>query len=101
MKQLIFISLTWLLLFQTAEAQTELRFSSLDSLLNYAEQNSITIKTTEQQVLLAKWQKVSAQAGLRLSKTETPRDRGTSLKTSIKAFGWSATKGCHCTGINK
>jgi len=64
MKQLIIISLTWLLLFQTAGAQTELRFSSLDSLLNYAEQNSITIKTTEQQALLAKWQKVSAQAGL-------------------------------------
>jgi len=64
MKQLIIISLTWFLLFQTAGAQTELRFSSLDSLLNYAEQNSITIKTTEQQALLAKWQKVSAQAGL-------------------------------------
>ena len=64
MKQLIIISLSWLLLAQTARAQTELRFSSLDSLLNYAEQNSITIKTTEQQTLLAKWQKISAQAGL-------------------------------------
>ena len=64
MKQLIIISLTLFLLFQTAGAQTELRFSNLDSLLNYAEQNSITIKTTEQQALLAKWQKVSAQTGL-------------------------------------
>ena len=64
MKQLITISLTWFLLFQTAGAQTELRFTSLDSLLNYAEQNSITIKTTEQHALLAKWQKISAQAGL-------------------------------------
>ncbi|MDZ7740581.1 MAG: TolC family protein [Bacteroidota bacterium] len=64
MKHLIIILLTWFLLSQTAGAQTELRFSSLDSLLNYAEQNSITIKTTEQQALLAKWQKISAQAGL-------------------------------------
>lgn len=64
MKHLIIILLTWLLFFQTAGAQTELRFSSLDSLLNYAEQNSLTIKTTEQQALLAKWQKISAQAGL-------------------------------------
>jgi len=64
MRHLIITSILWLLLFQTAGAQTELRFSSLDSLLNYAEQNSITIKTTEQQALLAKWQKVSAQAGL-------------------------------------
>ena len=64
MKLLVIISLSWLLLSQTAGAQTELRFSSLDSLLNYAEQNSITIKTSEQQALLAKWQKVSAQAAL-------------------------------------
>ncbi|MCA1759806.1 MAG: TolC family protein, partial [Bacteroidales bacterium] len=64
MKHLIIILFTWFLHFQTAGAQTELRFSSLDSLLNYAEQNSITIKTTEQQALLAKWQKISAQTGL-------------------------------------
>ena len=64
MKQLIIISLIWFLLFQTAGAQSELRFSKLDLLLTYAEQNSITIKTTEQQALLAKWQKISAQAGL-------------------------------------
>lgn len=61
---IIIISLTWFLLFQTAGAQTDLRFSNLNSLLNYAEQNSITIKTTEQQVLMAKWQKISAQVGL-------------------------------------
>lgn len=64
MKQLLILSLTWFVLLQTAVAQTELRFSSLNSLLNYAEQHSITIKTTEQHTLLAKWQKISAQAGL-------------------------------------
>ncbi len=45
-------------------AQTELSFNNLDSLLNYAEHNSISIKTGEQLVLLAKWQKISAQAGI-------------------------------------
>ena len=64
MKKLMIISLIWYLFFQTTGAQSELRFSRLDLLLNYAEQNSITIKTTEQQSLLAKWQKISAQAGL-------------------------------------
>ncbi len=64
MKQIIIILLAWFLLIQTAGAQTELRFSNLDKLLIYAEQNSITIKSTEQQDLLAKWQKISAQAGL-------------------------------------
>ena len=64
MKQLIVISLIWFLFSQTTVAQSELRFSRLDMLLNYAEQNSTTIKTTEQQSLLAKWQKISAQAGL-------------------------------------
>ena len=64
MKQLIILSLIWFLSLQTVGAQSELRFSRLDLLLNYAEQNSITIKTTEQQSLLAKWQKISAQAGL-------------------------------------
>ena len=45
-------------------AQDELIFNKLDSLLKYAENNSISIKTGEQQILLAKWQKISAQAGL-------------------------------------
>lgn len=64
MKHLITISLVWFLFFQTAAAQAKLIFSSLDSLLFYAQQNSVTIKTTEQQTLLAKWQKISALAGV-------------------------------------
>jgi outer membrane protein TolC len=64
MKQFIFIITGLLLLVQSANAQTELSFNNLDSLLKYAENNSISIKTGEQQFLLAKWQKISAQAGL-------------------------------------
>lgn len=64
MRQSILIVLTCFLFVQTGKAQTELKFSSLVSLLDYAEQNSVTIKTSEQQVLLAKWQKISAQAGI-------------------------------------
>ena len=59
------ITLSILLFFvQTTKAQTELRFNNLDSLLKYAENYSISIKTGEQQAILAKWQKISAQAGL-------------------------------------
>ncbi|MDA3953394.1 MAG: hypothetical protein PF485_07090, partial [Bacteroidales bacterium] len=53
-----------LLFYQGLNAQTELSFNKLDSLLKYAENNSMSIKTGEQQSLLAKWQKISAQAGL-------------------------------------
>ena len=61
-----FIITLFILLFfvQATKAQVELRFNNLDSLLNYAENYSISIKTGEQQTLLAKWQKISAQAGL-------------------------------------
>jgi outer membrane protein TolC len=45
-------------------AQNNLSFNKLDSLFKYAENNSQSIKTGEQQVLLAKWQKISAQAGI-------------------------------------
>lgn len=46
----------------TAFAQTSLTFNSLDSLLAYAEKNSISIKTGEQQSILAKWTKTAALA---------------------------------------
>ena len=61
-----FIITLFILLFfvQTTKAQTELRFNNLDSLFKYAENYSISIKTGEQQTLLAKWQKISAQAGV-------------------------------------
>ncbi|MEA3446434.1 MAG: TolC family protein [Bacteroidota bacterium] len=59
------ISILLLLLFgRFANAQTEISFNNLYLLLEYAENNSISIKTGEQQSLLAKWQKISAQAGL-------------------------------------
>jgi len=65
MKQLIIIIV---LLFSIQQsiiyAQTELYFNNLDSLLSYAETNSITVKNAEQQTLIAKWQKISAQAGI-------------------------------------
>jgi len=64
MKYFITISIAILQFFQTVNAQDELIFNKLDSLLKYAENNSISIKTGEQQILLAKWQKISAQAGL-------------------------------------
>jgi len=64
MKYFITISIAILQFFQTVNAQDELIFNKLDSLLKYAENNSISIKTGEQQILLAKWQKISAQAEL-------------------------------------
>jgi len=64
MKHIIYITFALFLLNQEVNAQNELRFNNLDSLLKYAENNSISIKTGGQQVLLAKWQKISAQAGL-------------------------------------
>ena len=45
-------------------AQKELKFSNLDSLYAYAEKNSSVIKNNEQQVLLAKYQKVAAITNL-------------------------------------
>jgi outer membrane protein len=64
MKRFLHITFGLLFLTRFVNAQTEIRFNSLDSLLKYAETNSIAIKTGEQQILLAKWQKISAQAGL-------------------------------------
>ena len=64
MKYFLILSIALLQFLQTVNAQSELSFNKLDSLLKYAEDNSVSIKTGEQQVLLAKWQKISAQAGL-------------------------------------
>ncbi|HUI33125.1 MAG TPA: TolC family protein [Dysgonamonadaceae bacterium] len=64
MKRIILIITGFLLLTQVVNAQKELSFNNLDLLLKYAENNSVFIKTGEQQSLLAKWQKISAQAGL-------------------------------------
>ena len=64
MKYFLILTIAILQFLQTVNAQTELSFNNLDSLLKYAENNSISIKTGEQQMLLAKWQKISAQAGL-------------------------------------
>ena len=64
MKQFTLVITGIVLLMQSAIAQTELNFTKLDSLLKYAETNSVSIKTGEQHSLLAKWQKISAQAGL-------------------------------------
>jgi len=64
MKYLLILTIAILQFLQSAKAQTELSFNNLDSLLKYAENSSISIKTGEQQILLAKWQKISAQAGL-------------------------------------
>ena len=64
MRHILFVITGLLLLIQATHAQDELSFSKLDSLLKYAEQNSSTIKSGEQHSLLAKWQKISAQAGL-------------------------------------
>lgn len=64
MKNILFAIISISLLNQFVNAQTVLRFNTIDSLFNYAENNSQSIKTGEQQVLLAKWQKISAQAGV-------------------------------------
>ena len=59
---LIVISIS--LLNQFVNGQTVLRINNIDSLFKYAENNSQSVKTGDQQVLLAKWQKISAQTGI-------------------------------------
>ena len=44
----------------SVKAQKNLQFSSVDSLFKYAESNSATIKTGDEQSLLAKWTKLAA-----------------------------------------
>ncbi|MDP3915677.1 MAG: TolC family protein [Bacteroidota bacterium] len=64
MKHFVLIIFSLFFFSQFVNAQTELRFNNIDSLFKYAENHSISIKTGKQQVLLAKWQKISAQAGI-------------------------------------
>jgi outer membrane protein len=54
------ISLWILLIGFCVKAQNSLSFSSLDSLLKYAGQHSSSIKTGDQQILLAKWTKITS-----------------------------------------
>ena len=54
MKQFLII-VGFLLINQFSNAQNKLEFNTLDSLFKYAENHSISIKTGEQEVLLAKW----------------------------------------------
>jgi OMF family outer membrane factor len=61
MKKIIFLTIT-LTGFLSPQLKSQLSFNSLDSLLQYAQRNSTTIKTGEQQSLLAKWTKVAALA---------------------------------------
>ncbi|NPA67541.1 MAG: TolC family protein [Chlorobi bacterium] len=63
-KPVIFATIILLLSSKPVFSQTELRFDNLDSLLAYAENNSIAVKNAGQQTLIAKWQKISAQTGL-------------------------------------
>ena len=49
-------------MFGASVTQAQLNFTGLDSVLSYAERNSTSIKTGEQQSLLAKWTKVTAVA---------------------------------------
>lgn len=71
MKRFLYILFGLLFIIQFAHAQTELSFNNIDSLFNYAENHSISIKTGEQQVLLAKWQKISAKTGILNFKVQT------------------------------
>ena len=64
MKRLILIILGFFSILQILPAQTELHFRNLDSLLSYAEKNSVSVKNANQQTLTAKWQKIAAQTGL-------------------------------------
>ncbi|MEX2411625.1 MAG: TolC family protein [Candidatus Paceibacterota bacterium] len=64
MKHLLWITLLLVSLFSKLNAQTIMSFRSLDSLLFYAENNSYSIKSGSEQLLLAKWQKISAQAAV-------------------------------------
>ncbi len=64
MKRFLGIFISFLFLNQFVNAQSELVFSNIDSLFKYAENHSYSIKTGEQQVLLAKWQQISAKAGI-------------------------------------
>ena len=48
----------------SVHAQTEIKFTSIDSLYAYADKNSSVAKTNYQQILLAKYQKIAALANV-------------------------------------
>lgn len=73
-------------------AQTELHFNNLDSLLNFAENNSYTVKNAEYKTLISKWQKISAKAGLLNFRMQTSFNMTDNLKLPVtympaEAFG--------------
>ena len=85
MKQFLII-VGFLLINQFSNAQNKLEFNTLDSLFKYAENHSISIKTGEQEVLLAKWQKIAAQAGLVNFKMQTSFSLTDNVKLPVTYF---------------
>ena len=85
MKQLLTL-FGFLLINQFSDAQNKLEFNSIDSLFKYAENHSSSIKTGEQQVLLAKWEKISAQAGLVNFKMQTSFSLTDNVKLPVTYF---------------
>ncbi|HEY9169771.1 MAG TPA: TolC family protein [Lutibacter sp.] len=85
MKQLLML-FGFLLVNQFSNAQNKLEFNSVDSLFKYAENHSFSIKTGEQHVLLAKWQKISAQAGLVNFKIQTSFSLTDNVKLPVTYF---------------
>ena len=85
MKQFL-ILFGFLLIIQFSNAQNKLVFKTLDSLFKYAENHSISIKTGEQEVLLAKWQKISAQAGLVNFRMQTSFSLTDNVKLPVTYF---------------
>lgn len=77
---------SFLLINQFLIAQNKLIFNTVDSLFRYAENQSIAIKTGEQQVLLAKWQKISAQAGLVNFRMQTSFSLTDNVKLPVTYF---------------
>lgn len=76
----------FLLINHFSNAQNKLIFDTVDSLFKYAEKQSIAIKTGEQQVLLAKWQKISAQAGLVNFRMQTSFSLTDNVKLPVTYF---------------
>lgn len=83
MKRFLFVIFSFLFLSQLVNAQTELIFNNIDSILKYAENYSISIKTGEQQVLLAKWQKISAIVGIVNFRTQTSFSLTDNIKSPV------------------
>ncbi|MCF6181718.1 TolC family protein [Lutibacter sp.] len=77
---------SFLLINQFLISQNRIVFNTIDSLFKYAENNSISIKTGEQQVLLAKWQKISAQAGLVNFKIQSSFSLTNNVKLPVTYF---------------